>query len=103
MKSVMKHKIMLGGHEYPIEPLKLGQLRALLDALDDLSGKSGAQVVDAAVRVISAGLARTKPEMTVDALLDLEATMDDLTAAVGVILELAGLAQGERSPATGQA
>ena len=83
--------ITLGGRDFAIEPLKLGQLRALLDALDDLSGKTGGAVVDAAARVIQAGLARAMPDLTLDAVLELEATMDEVTAAVAVILKVAGL------------
>ena len=83
--------ITLGGRELAIEPLKLGQLRALLDALDDLSGKTGGAVIDAAARVIQAGLARAMPDLTLDAVLEFEATMDEVTAAVATILGVAGL------------
>ena len=95
-------KITLGGRDFVIEPLKLGQLRALLDALDDLSGKTGGAVIDAAARVIQAGLARTNSELTLDAVLELDATMDEVTAAVAVILGVAGLSKaGEAMPVTG--
>ncbi|HTQ35262.1 MAG TPA: hypothetical protein VMI30_13935 [Stellaceae bacterium] len=99
--------ISLGGRSFAIEPLKLGQLRALLDALDNLSGKTGGAVVDAAARVIQAGLARTMPELTLDAVLEMEATMDEVTAAVSVILSAAGLSRpgsggpGEAEPVPG--
>lgn len=94
--------IHLGGREFPIEPLRLGQLRALLDALDDLSGKTGGAIVDAAARVIQAGLVRGMPELTLDAVLELEATMDEVTAAVAVILGVAGLSrQGDISAGEG--
>jgi hypothetical protein len=87
-------KISLGGRDFAIEPLKLGQLRALLDALDDLTGKTGGAVVDAAARVILAGLSRTMPDLTLDTVLELEATMDEVTAAVATILGAAGLSPG---------
>ena len=94
-----KTQITLGGRDFTVEPLKLGQLRALLDALDDLSGKTGGAVIDAAARVIQAGLARSMPELTLDAVLELEATMDEVTAAVAAILGAAGLAPaGEAAP-----
>ena len=97
-------KITLGGRDFAIEPLRLGQLRTLLDALDDLSGKSGGAVVDAAARVIQAGLARAMPELTLDGVLQFEATMDEVTAAVSVILRVAGLSQsGEAMPVTSEA
>jgi hypothetical protein len=96
--------ITLGGRDFTIEPLKLGQLRALLDALDDLSGKTGGAVIDAAARVIRTGLARAMPDLTLDTVLELEATMDEVTQAVAVILSVAGLARaggiapGEAAP-----
>ena len=96
MKQAM---INLGGRAFAIEPLKLGQLRVLLDALDDLSGKSGGAVIDAAARVIQAGLARAAPGLTLDDVLELEATMDEVTAAVTVILGVAGLQRpGDAAP-----
>jgi hypothetical protein len=94
--------VTFGGRNFAVEPLKLGQLRALLDALDDLSGKSGGAVVDAAARVIQAGLARAMPELTLDAVLELEATMDEVTAAVSVILRVAGLSRPNDPQPQGQ-
>ena len=94
--------ITLGGRDFAIEPLKLGQLRVLLDALDDLQGKTGGAVVDAAARVIQAGLSRAMPDLTLDAVLEFDATMDEVTAAVAVILSVAGLSKtGEAMPAAG--
>jgi hypothetical protein len=100
-------KITLGGRQFALEPLKLGQLRGLLDALDDLQGKTGGAVVDAAARVIQAGLVRTIPDLTVERVFDFEATMDEVTAAVAAILGAAGLTAlgprptGEAMPAAG--
>jgi hypothetical protein len=97
-------KITLGGREFRVEPLKLGQLRTLLDALDDLSGKSGAAAIDAAARIIQAGLARAMPDLTLDGVLELETTMDEVTAAVSVILRVAGLSRmGEAMPVASEA
>jgi len=97
-------RITLGSQEFAVPPLKLGQLRGLLDALDDLQGKTGGAVVDAAARVIQAGLVRAVPDLTLDQVLDFEATMDEVTAAVAAILGAAGLtprgsnAVGEAGP-----
>lgn len=92
-------KITLGGRDLAIEPLRLGQLRTLLDALDDLSGKTGGAVIDAAARVIQAALARTMPDLSLDGVFELEATMDEVTEAVAVILKAAGLSrQGGANP-----
>jgi len=95
-------KITLGGRDFTVEPLKLGQLRTLLDALDDLSGKTGGAMIDAAAKVIQAGLARTMPDLTLDGVLELEATMDEVTVAVATILNAAGLRRPE-SAAPGEA
>ncbi|MBV9553433.1 MAG: hypothetical protein JO032_11635 [Alphaproteobacteria bacterium] len=95
-------RIILGGRELPIAPLKLGQLRALLDALDDLNGKSGGAVVDAAARVIQAGLAGSMPALSLDGVFELEATMDEVTEAVAVILTAAGLRRAQ-DPDPGEA
>lgn len=89
--------ITLGGRDFAIEPLRLGQLRALLDALDDLNGKTGGAVIDAAARVIHAALVRSIPDLTLEAVLDHEATMDEVTAAVAVILRVAGLSRQEQA------
>ncbi len=98
-RDMSEATITLGGRDFAIEPLKLGQLRALLDALDDLSGKTGGAVIDAAARVIQAGLARAMPELTLDAVLEFDATMNEVTVAVAVILSVAGLSRaGEAEP-----
>jgi hypothetical protein len=96
--------IVLGGRVFAVEPLKLGQLRGLLDALDDLSGKTGGAMIDAAARVLLAGLARTMPQLTLDQLLEFEATMGEVSIAVAVILTAAGLTNtGEALPVAGPA
>jgi hypothetical protein len=87
----MPETITLGGRQFALRPLTLGQLRPVLDALADMSGKSGGALIDAAVRVVAAGLAPVQPEITPDAVLDLAATVDDLNEAVAAVLGVAGL------------
>ena len=94
----MKQSIALGGREFAIRPLTLGQLRYLLDALEDMAGKSGGGLIEAAAKVVAAGLAPSHPDATADALLDLEASVDDLNAAVAVILRVAGLRPKDADP-----
>ncbi len=95
----MSETIELGGQSFEIRPLKLGQLRGLLDALEEMTGKTGGALVDAAAKVVVAGLSPARPDLTVDAVLDLEATIGELNAAVAAILRVAGLAQtGEAEP-----
>ena len=99
----MTETIRLGGREFALRPPTLGQLRQLLDALDDMAGASGGGLIDAAARLVRAGLAASHPELTVAALLDCAATLPELNAAVAAILRMAGLhpqesGQGEAGP-----
>jgi hypothetical protein len=99
----MTETIRLGGRDFALRPLTLGQLRHLLDALDAMSGASGGALIDAAARLVTAGLAASHPELTVAAVLDCAATLPELNAAVAAILRMAGLhpkelGQGEAGP-----
>jgi len=95
----MTETMILGGRRFEIRPLRLGQLRVLLDALDDMTGKSGGALIDAAAKVVTAGLAPAHPDLTADAVLDLEATIEELNATVAAVLRIAGLTQsGEAQP-----
>jgi hypothetical protein len=99
----MTDTIRLGGREFALRPPTLGQLRELLDALDDMAGASGGGLIDAAARLVTAGLAASHPELTVAAVLDCAATLPELNAAVAAILRMAGLqpresSQGEAGP-----
>jgi len=101
----MTESITLGGRQFALRPLKLGQLRLLLDALEAMAGKSGGALIEAAAEIVAAGLAPAHPELSKDAVLDLEATAGDLNEAVAAILQVAGLkpegaASGEAGPAS---
>ncbi len=90
--------ITLGGKQFEVRPLKLGQLRHLLDALDGMTGKSGGALIDAAAQVVAAGLVPAHPDLIADAVLDLEATIEELNAAVAAILSVAGLHPAGEAP-----
>ena len=95
----MTETITLGGRTFETRPLKLGQLRHLLDALEGMTGKSGGALIDAAATVVTAGLAPAHPDLTLNAILDLEATIEELNAAVAAVLRVAGLTPlGEARP-----
>ena len=87
----MSKSVILGGRQFEVRPLKLGQLRHVLDALDGMAGKSGGGLIEAAARIVATGLAPAHPDLTPDTVLDLEATVDELNMAVAAILRLAGL------------
>ena len=91
----MTDTVTLGGRVFRLQPLTLGQLRPLLDALDALSGTGGAAMpgsfIDAAARILQAGLAAAEPGLTIDEVLALAAPIGEVNAAVAAILRLAGL------------
>jgi hypothetical protein len=93
----MSDTITLGGRRFELRPLKLGQLRPLLDALGAMTGKSGGALIDAAAQIVAAGLAPAHPELTAGALLELEASVEELNAAVAAILGVAGLRPAENA------
>jgi len=86
----MTETLTLGGRGFTLRPLTLGQLRPLLDALDGLSG-AGGNMIDAAARILQAGLAAAQPELTLGDILALEATVPEVNTAVAAILRVAGL------------
>lgn len=95
----MTEHISLGGRDFELRPLKLGQLRNLLDALDEMTGKSGSDLIDSAAKVFAIGISSAHPELTVDDVLNLEATIAELNAAVAAVLKIAGLqSMGEMPP-----
>ena len=94
----MADTIVLGGLRLEVRPLKLGQLRHVLDALEDMAGQSGGGLIETAVRVVAAGLAPAHPELTAERVLDLEAGLEELNKAVEAVLRTAGLRQPETVP-----
>jgi hypothetical protein len=94
----MIETIALGGQRYEVRPLKLGQLRHLLDRLDEMTGKSGGGLIEAAAKVVAAGLQPAHPGLDAETVLDLEASLDELNAAVAAILRTVGLHPKELSP-----
>ena len=97
----MSDTIAIGGRNFELRPLKLGQLRHLFDALEEMTGKSGGSLIEAAAKVVAAGLQPAHPGLGTEALLDLEAGIDELNAAVAAILRLAGLHPKELAPGEG--
>ena len=94
----MSEVIALGGRRLEVRPLKLGQLRHLLNALEEMAGKSGGGLIEAAAKVVAAGLAPAHPDMAADQVLDIEASVEELNQAVAAILRVAGLRPSEGGP-----
>lgn len=93
----MAETILLGDLRLEVRPLKLGQLRHVLDALEDMAGKSGGGLIEAAARIVAAGLVPAHPELTLERVLDLEAGVQQLNDAVAAILRVAGLRRPDNS------
>ncbi len=87
--------VSLGGRSFAVHPLTLGEMRPVLDALDALAGQgtrtSGGALLDAAARIIHAGLARGSPGLSLDDVLALPATIEEVNRAVAAVLRIAGL------------
>jgi hypothetical protein len=91
--------ITLGGREWMVAPLTFRQLKVVVPAFGRaLTGGSEA-AVDAAIDIIHAGLSAGYPSLSRDAVLDVQATVPEMTAAVRAIATIAGLVpEGEASP-----
>src|SRR3977135_1819914 len=94
----MTEMIRLGGREFALRPLTVGQLRHLLDALDEMSGASGGALIDAAGKLVKTGLAAPPPDGAVEAGLGAPPTLSVLNATVAAILQMAGLHPKEPGP-----
>jgi hypothetical protein len=104
----MSETVTLGDRSFDLRPPTLGQLRRVLDALEAMNGAAGGALIAAAAEIVAAGLAPAHPGLTADALLDLEAGIDELNAAVVAVLRTAGLRPletpaGEAQPVAGEA
>ena len=92
--------LRLAGREFALRPLTLGQIRDVLEVVAELPGKAGGALVEAAARIVHAGLSRGDPSLTLEAVMAMEAGLDEVNAAVAAILQAAGLAPtGETVPA----
>ena len=91
MTGVEGATIRLGGVEYAVRPLTLRQLRSVLPAFARAGAIGTEHGVDAATEILAAALSRDHPEMTRDALLDTEVSVQDLAAAVTTVAKLSGL------------
>lgn len=94
--------VTLAGRDFTIRPLTLGQLRVVLDVVAGLEGKAGGELVEAAARIIQAGLSREEPTVTLEAVLAMEASLDEVNTVVAAILQTAGLKAGGL-PSSGEA
>lgn len=98
MAKTTPTKVQLGEQSFELRRPTLGELRAIVDALDGMAGSTGGRVIDAAVGVLVAGLRPNHPDLTAEQVLALTATMTELDDAVATVLRAAGLRQTEDTP-----
>jgi hypothetical protein len=97
--------VALGGRDFAIRPLTLRQLRDLGVALATMQEPpAGAAereklAYDRMVEGLAIALRRDAPEMTADAIYDLEATLPELRAAWTALLAHSGLVPAGEAPA----
>ncbi|HXP74619.1 MAG TPA: hypothetical protein VN823_10780 [Stellaceae bacterium] len=84
-------KITLGGADFAVRPLTLRQLRSVLPAFARAGAIGAEDGVDAAIEILTAALSRDHPGITRDALLDTEASVQELAQAVTTVARLSGL------------
>src|SRR2546421_12581026 len=98
----MTETIKLGDREFTLRPPTLGQLRHLLDALDEMAGASGGALIDAAAKLVASGLAAAHPELTVAAVLDCAATRPELHVAGAAVPHMTGVVSRGGAPRRGR-
>ena len=93
----VRERISIGAVKFELRPLKLGQLRQVVDALEDMAGRSGGDLITAAARLVAAGI--VDDSVTEESILDIEATVTELNEAVSAVLRVSGLrVSGEALP-----
>jgi hypothetical protein len=94
--------LQLGEKKFKIRRPRMGQLRTIVDALGDMAGKTGGDLIDASIELLVAGLQSGNPGISIGDLKDLETDVQEINAAVAVVLDVAGLrlqeGQGEAVP-----
>jgi hypothetical protein len=91
--------ITLAGQAYEIQRLTLGQQRALHIGMAksiDVPEAAADRIdfaYDSDVAIVATALSRTHPDMTKDAIFDLETTKEEIGVAALAVLRFSGLAQ----------
>jgi hypothetical protein len=90
---ITKTTITLGGTEYQVRPLTLRQLRLVFPVLGKLRGLdlNNPESTDPVIEAIVTTLKRDYPDVTVDVILDMEITVEQLTTAIRTIGAMSGL------------
>jgi hypothetical protein len=95
--------IKIGAAEFPFRPMTLRQIRDLTPILAKIGDRiAPEQTIPTTLDFLLIALKRTNPEITADAILDLEATTADLVEAMNDCLRKSGYKLVEKAPAPGE-
>lgn len=86
--------ITLGGRDFTVRPLTIGQFRQVYPSIFKGVGLSSDEGFEQAIRCIAAALGRDHPDMTAEEILKLETTTGELSKAFVSVMRLAGLKMG---------
>ncbi len=93
--------IQMGGQEWLVPPLTLGQLRRLDSDIKALTSGDADKVLSAVCSIVAAALSRNYPDMTVQKVEDL-IDLGNRDAVVAAVLGNSGLKPGEAVAVAGQ-
>lgn len=93
--------ITLGGRAYAVKTLPITKLLELAAILEDGSLESAtlSGLIERSTRLLSLAIRHADPSMTDENVRAIAAPVEELTAATRIVMELAGLDQGEGAPA----
>jgi hypothetical protein len=87
-------KIAMGGHEWMVPPLTLGQLRRLQPKLNDLTSADSLRIMDAVCEIVATALSRNYPDMNAEKVADL-IDLGNRDQVVKAVMGGSGLELGE--------
>lgn len=87
--------IVLGGKEFLVRPLTIGQLRTIYPRIFQGAALGTEEGYDKAIRCIAEALSGDHPEMTLAEVGNLRTSIPELSAAFVAVMKLAGLKMGE--------
>ncbi len=93
-------KIQMGGQDWQVPPLTLGQLRRLQPLIAQLTSGDTLQVMEAVCDLVSAALSRNYPDMTSDKAADL-IDLGNRASVIDAVMGSSGLQLGEAAAVTG--
>jgi hypothetical protein len=88
--------LQLGDKKFKVRRPKLGRLKDIVNALGDMAGKNGGELIDASIDLLVVGLQSGHPDISREELSDLETDVQEINAAVAVVLDVAGLQPQDR-------